>query len=110
MTYRRVAPWQKVYATLATTFGLLSWSLLASASIVFGANSQALAQMRPIVIKDARVITMAGQPFDKASIKISGGKIAEVAPDIKTGFFTKTIDGKGKTVRSEEHTSELQSH
>ena len=51
---------------------------------------------RPLVIKDARVMTGTGEVLPKASIKISGSTIAEVRPNIKTGFLTRKIKADGK--------------
>lgn len=80
-----------------TQYAIPPRSLLAAIlALVIGVSS-ADAQLRPLVIKDARVIS-GGREISQASIKISGSTIEQVRPGIKTGFLTRTIDAAGKTV------------
>jgi imidazolonepropionase-like amidohydrolase len=54
---------------------------------------------RPVVIiKDARIVTVAGPVIEKGSVLISGGKVAAVGPSVAVPPGATVIDGAGKTV------------
>jgi len=67
---------------------------------VFATPNVGLAQLldRPIVIRNARVISQPGQITEIASILIKGGKIEAVGPDVRAPFLSQTFDAAGKTV------------
>ena len=72
---------------------------LTLAFVVVGLGTgPAAAQLRPVVIKNARIVNPGGSTIEQACIKVAGGKIEAVQPVIKTGLLTKTIDATGKTV------------
>lgn len=56
------------------------------------------AEMPMVVVKDARIVTVAGPVIEKGSVLISGGKIAAVGPSIAVPEGAIVIDGAGKTV------------
>ena len=68
------------------------WLGLLAASFVDAAD-------RPVVIiKDARIVTVAGPVIEKGSVLISGGKVATVGPSVAVPEGATVIDGTGKTV------------
>lgn len=67
----------------------IAWLLAADA---------AHAQIRPLVIKDARIVRGPGDVVEGQSIRIKGSRIDAIAAGLETGFLTRTIDASGKTV------------
>ncbi|MCH8967391.1 MAG: hypothetical protein IID43_06900, partial [Planctomycetes bacterium] len=53
---------------------------------------------RALVIRNARIVTMAGPVIERGSILIKGGRIAAIGPEVDAPFFSRTIDVDGKTV------------
>jgi len=56
------------------------------------------ADLPAVVIKDARIVTVAAPVIEKGSVLISGGKIAAVGPSVPVPNGATVIDGAGKTV------------
>lgn len=53
---------------------------------------------RPIVIRNARIVTMTGPVIENGSIRIKGGMIEAIGPEVTAPFLSKTIDVGGKTI------------
>lgn len=72
-----------------------AWTLI-GASVL--AAVPALAADTPLVIKNARLVTVAGPTVEKGTLVVSGGKIAALGADVAIPSGAKVIDGTGKTV------------
>jgi imidazolonepropionase-like amidohydrolase len=53
---------------------------------------------RPVAIRGARIVTVAGPVIEKGTIVLAGGKIAAVGADAAVPADAEVIDGAGKTV------------
>jgi imidazolonepropionase-like amidohydrolase len=51
-----------------------------------------------ILIKNGKVLTMAGKTYDRASILVEGGKIVEIGEEIIAPIGTEVIDAEGRIV------------
>jgi imidazolonepropionase-like amidohydrolase len=51
-----------------------------------------------LMIRNARVITCAGQELEGQDVRVENGKIAEIGPKLQAAFRVPTIDGKDKVV------------
>ncbi|MCH7946026.1 MAG: TIR domain-containing protein, partial [Armatimonadetes bacterium] len=60
----------------------------------------ALAQLfeRPLALRNARIVTLAGPTIERGTLIIKGGRITALGPDVKPPFLAKKIDLAGKTV------------
>lgn len=56
------------------------------------------AQLRPVVVTDAHIITQAGPEIEKGSILIRDGRIADVGEKVDRPFLAGTVDAAGKWV------------
>jgi imidazolonepropionase-like amidohydrolase len=53
---------------------------------------------RPVVIRNARIITMTGEVIENGSIRIKGGVIEAIGASVSAPFLSKTIDVGGQTI------------
>lgn len=58
------------------------------------AADPAVAQMRPLVLSDARLLTGDGTRIARGSVMIVGDTITAVGPDVSGGFLARTVDLK----------------
>ena len=68
---------------------------LASQILTFPSAS---AQLRPVAIQNATVLTGTGQTLSPGSVAFQGGKITAVAQDVETSFLTRKIGAHGNFV------------
>ncbi|MFQ5461348.1 MAG: hypothetical protein ACE5E5_01840 [Phycisphaerae bacterium] len=52
---------------------------------------------RSVLIKNARILTMSGDPIDQGSILIKGNRIAAIGRDLDAPLFCKVFDASGMT-------------
>lgn len=62
------------------------------------ASTAAAAQDAPFAIVGARVVTVSGPALEKATVVVSGGRIAAVGPDVAVPEGAEAIDGTGQTL------------
>ena len=53
---------------------------------------------RPVVIRNARMVTMAGPEIKRGSIMIKGGRIEALGPRVKSPFLAQTIDATDRAI------------
>jgi imidazolonepropionase-like amidohydrolase len=70
----------------------------AAAFVLLAFASTAAAQDAPFAVVGARVATVSGPTLEKATVLVSGGRIAAVGPDVAIPEGTETIDGTGHTL------------
>jgi imidazolonepropionase-like amidohydrolase len=70
--------------------------ILILAALSAAAAAEAGAQ--DLMVRNARVITCAGQELDAQDVRIENGKVAEIGPRLTAPFRVQTIDGKDKVV------------
>jgi imidazolonepropionase-like amidohydrolase len=62
------------------------------------AAGAAAAQEKPLVIQNARVVTVDGPTLERGTVVISGGRIAAVGADVAPPAGASVIDAAGKTL------------
>ena len=70
--------------------------LLAAALLTVRVEAQLITI--PVVISNARVITMGGRELEKATIIIKGDRISELGRNLKVPFLARRIDAEGRTI------------
>lgn len=81
-----------VNRSAGATLGL---ALFAAAAFAPTATAQ---NERPLAIKNARILTLAGDPIENGTILVRDGKIAEIGTDVKIPPGTEVVDAAGGTI------------
>ena len=53
---------------------------------------------RALVLQDARLVTMAGEPIEGGTVIVKGGRIAQIGSKVDAPFLSKTINLTGRTI------------
>ena len=81
---------------------------LAAIAVVALATTSSLQAQKPLALKGAKIITMAGDTIENGTIVFRDGKIAEVGADVKVPVEARVIDASDKVIMPgfvEAHTS-----
>ena len=81
---------------------------LAIVAVLSLATTTTLTAQKPLALKGAKIITMAGETIENGTIVFRDGKIADVGADVKVPVEARVIDVEGKTIMPgfvESHTS-----
>jgi len=72
-------------------------SIAALALVIATSSARAQLLDRSVLIKNARILTMAGEPIEDGGILIKGNRIVAIGRDIKAPMFSKVFDASGMT-------------
>ena len=76
--------------------------LVGFSSVLFAlvSSEAARAQLfeRALVLQDARLVTMAGEPIEGGTVIVKGGRIAQIGSKVDAPFLSKTINLTGRTI------------
>lgn len=53
---------------------------------------------RPLVLRDARLLTMTGPPIEKGTLIVKGDRIDQLGAEVEAPFLSRTIDVSGKVI------------